>query len=249
MKNKIKNSAIIILFAKVLVKTITVLFKTTKLNAAAKRLKAKTLADNLDTQVLTFGVMSPTTIVVRGMVTAGINIATARANAEILVKALTKQENDNAKLIVQTIRDNGMNPIKIGAAGSVALVTGVGADVKGEGPAPDKTRFAATWPEPISVNQNTPMKLTLDLIGNDVLSKGKPYGAVSIGCFRQIGGVAPLRNNHPLAVSINPFSKMKFTDTYVVGQEKLIAYYTFFWIDVDGNPGPESPIFPYTITS
>src|ERR1017187_10105403 len=223
MKKVFKKVAKVFVMATVLTRNITVLFITKWLNAAAIRLKASNMAIALDAQVLTFGVMNPTTLVVKGMVTAGQNIAAQRVAAELLVKNLVLAEKANAKLITTTIRDNWMTPIKTGAAGDVSKIVGVGASVKGQGPAPDKTRFANTWPEPISVNQNIPMKLALELIGNDVLSKGKPYGAVSIGCYRQIGGIAPLRNNHPLAVLINPFSKMKFNDTYVVGQAGLTA--------------------------
>ena len=250
MKNRIKEiGKKIFLMAKVLVKEIIVLFPTKGLNSAAIRLKAKNLADNLDAQELTFGVMSPTTTVVKGMVTAGDSIVAQKQAAQLLVKSLVLAERANAKLIKTTINDNWLNTIKIGAAGDTAKIVGVGAAVKGQGTAPDKTKFGKTWPEVIGVNQNIPLKIALDLIINDVTMKGKPYGAVSIGCYRQVGGVAPLRNNHPLAVAVNPFSKMKFKDSFTSDQADLKVYYIFFWIDGDGNPGPESPVFPYTITS
>jgi hypothetical protein len=254
MKNGIKKIGInlgvrIILFAKVLVKEIVVLFPTRGLNSAAIRLKANNLSTNLDAQVATFGIMSPTTASVRLLVTKGQGIAAQRATAEKLVKSLVLQENANAKVITTTIRDNWMTPIKTGAAGDTSLIVGVGAAVKGQGTPPDTKRFANTWPEPIVVNQNIALKLTQELIGSDVLSKGKPYGAVSIGYYSQVGGVAPARNNHPLAVMGTPFSKMKFTDTFIAAQAGLIAYYIFFWVDKDGNKGPESPVFFYTVTA
>ena len=250
MNKLIRNTtAMYFILASVVVKNLTVLFKVRGLNFTAKRLKANSMATNLDAQTGTFGVMSPTTTIVKGYVTAGNLIASQRADAILLVASLTKQEKENAALIVKTIRDNWLGTIKTKAAGSIPLINGVGADVKGLGTMPDKTRFARTWPEPIVIDQNVPMRLELELIGNDVLSKGKPYGAVSIGCYRQIGGAAPLRNNHPLAEMIPGFSKMNFKDTFITGQEGKVAYYIFFWLDKDGKKGPESPVFPYTITS
>ena len=250
MKRVIRNTATMyFVLATVVVKNLTVLFKVGGLTYMAKRLKGNTMATNLDNQVALFGVMSPTTTIVKGYVTAGNLLASQRSDAQLLVKSLAKQEKENAALIVKTIRDNWLGTIKTKANGSIPLINGVGADVKGQGTPPDKTRFGKTWPEPIAVDQNVPMALELELIGNDVLSKGKPYGAVSIGCYRQVGGIAPLRNNHPLAVMIPGFSKMNFKDTYVAGEEDKTAYYIFFWLDKDGNKGPESPVFPYTITS
>ena len=100
MKKKIQIvTARIFVLATVVVKNLTVLFKIKGLNYASKRLKANTMATNLDDQVLTFGVMAPTTTVVKGYVTTGNQLALDRADAEILVKTLTKQEKDNACLL------------------------------------------------------------------------------------------------------------------------------------------------------
>jgi hypothetical protein len=81
------------------------------------------------------------------------------------------------------------------------------------------------------------------------LSKGKPYGAKSIICYRQVGGVAPMRNNHPLAVALPPFSKMKLEDTnFVTANIGQTVYYIFCWCDKAGNLGQESAIYFYTVT-
>ena len=86
------------------------------------------------------------------------------------------------------------------------------------------------------------------LIASDALSEGKVYGAKSIGCYRQVGGTAPVPNSHPLAAKLDPFSKMKLVDIdFTTGDINKTVYYIFYWIDKDGNKGPESAVFDYTV--
>ena len=58
-----------------------------------------------------------------------------------------------------------------------------------------------------------------------------------------------MRNNHPLAVALPPFSKMKLEDTnFVTANIGQTVYYIFCWCDKAGNLGQESAIYFYTVT-
>ena len=46
------------------------------------------------------------------------------------------------------------------------------------------------------------------------------------------------------------FSKMKLTDTnFITANIGQIVYYIFCWVDKDGNLGPESAVYFYTVTA
>ncbi len=240
----------IFLSIKVTVKKVTVLFVTRGWSNAGIRRKADLVADKVQGEVGILSAMEPTVAEVKQMVLDGEQLARDRVAAQSLVNSLVIKERKNTQLIKDSINDGWLKKIQRIANGNIDFITSLALDIKGMGTPPNKKRFGSTWPDVLSADQNTVMRLELGIIASDVLSRGKVYGAASIGCLRQIGGtVPPMRNDHPSMELTTSFSKMKFKDKFKAEDVGKIAYYIFFWVDTDGNRGPESPVFPYTITS
>jgi len=230
------------------IKQLIVLFKTKGLTDQQIRTKANSIAAAILLHIADFPSVLPLPAAMQAKVTAGNALDLQIDNARIALKNLEDQKAANLKDIVDTMNIQWTKQVQTDAAGDLVKITESGMDVKGMGPLPNKARFGATYPEVFKVNQNISLKIVLNLMASDVLSKGKVYGAKAIICLKQVGGVAPAPNNHPTMVKLNPFSKMSFTDTdFTSGDIGKIAYYIFYWVDKDGKAGPESVVFFYTV--
>ena len=246
MRNQKKIIRVIILWAAM--HRYIVLFKAKGYNLQQIRTKAGSVAAAIEANIGDYPTVLPLPAVVTTMVGAGNTISAEIATARIALLALEAAEAKNAQDIVNIMNLNWNGQVQTDAAGVLDKITQSGLDVKGMGPLPNKTRFGASYPDVLKVNQNVSLTIELSLICSDMLSKGKPYGATGIVCLKQIGGVPPMQNNHPLIVKFDPFSKMKFIDTaFTATQINTIVYYIFYWVKKDGTKGPESVVFFYTI--
>ena len=246
MENQKKIVRIIILWAAM--HKYIVLFKAKNYNLQQIRTKAGSVAAAILTNIGDYPTVLPLPPVVTTLVSEGNIISGKITDARIALKALEDQEAQNSLSITNIMNLNWNGQVQTDAAGVLDKITQSGLDVKGMGPLPNKARFAASYPDVYKVNQNVSLTIELGLIASDLLSRGKPYGATGIVCLKQIGGVPPMPNNHPLMVKFDPFSKMKFIDTaFTALQINLIVYYIFYWVKKDGTKGPESVVFFYTI--
>jgi hypothetical protein len=242
--------AILVVLATVVNKALIPLFKVKGLTISQIYTKATTVTNAIETNVLTFGVMDPTTAEMLDDIVAGQLLVTQIQDKEVELKTMREELTENLDKVKSNMIYNYCTSVKNSAGGVKSIVQLTGLELKGMGPAKTLIRFNNTYPEPYKVNQSIGLRIILDLMASDALSKGKPYGAKSIICYRQVGGIAPLRNNHPLAVAMPPFGKMKLTDTnFITANIGQIVYYIFCWVDKDGNIGPESAVYFYTVTA
>ncbi|MEI6817556.1 MAG: hypothetical protein WCL14_13175 [Bacteroidota bacterium] len=242
--------ALFLVLATVVNKALLPLFTTRGLSAAQQYAKAKTVTNNLVTNVSVFGVMSPTTTTMLSDIATGQLYISDIASLRLQILAKEQLLKENLKMVNNNMTYQYCPAVKKTANGVKSVVDLSGLICKGFGPAKTMVRFNNSFPEPIKADQNIGLRVIQSLIPSDVLSKGKPYGAKSIMCYRQVGGAAPLTNNHPLATRMVPFSKMKMIDTNFTSADiGKTVYYIFCWVDKDGNLGPESAVYDYTITA
>ena len=231
-------------------KALLPLFTTRGLSASQQYAKAKTVTNNLVTNVGVFGVMAPTTTQMLLDIAAGQTYISDIAALRLQILAKEQLLEENLKMVNNNMTYQYCPSVKKTANGVKSVVDLSGLTCKGFGPAKTMVRFNNTFPEPYKVDQNIGLRIIQSLIPSDVLSRAKPWGAKSIMCYRQIGGAAPATNNHPLAVAMVPFSKLKLTDTnFIAADIGKIVYYIYCWVDKDGNLGPESAVYPYVITA
>ncbi len=242
--------ALFIVMATVINKTLIPLFTTRGLSATQQYAKAKTVTNNLVTNVGVFGVMSPTTATMLTDIGTGQTLIADIASLRMQIHTKEQLLEENLKLVNNNMVYQYCPSVKKTANGVKSVIDLSGLICKGFGPPKTMVRFNNTFPEPYKVDQNIGLRIIQSLIPSDVLSRAKPYGAKSIMCYRQVGGAAPATNNHPLAVALVPFSKLKLTDTnFIAADIGKTVYYIYCWVDKDGKLGPESSVYPYVITA
>jgi hypothetical protein len=242
--------SVFIAMAMVVNKALLPLFTTKGLNSGQIYTKATTVTNAIETNSVTFGVMSPTTADMLINIVAGQTLNTEIEALRLQILTKEQQRDENLAQVVSDMTYKYCPSVKTTANGVKSIVDLSGLICKGFGVPKTLDRFNNTFPEPFKIDQNIGLRIILNLMASDALSKGKVYGAKSIMCYRQVGGIPPQKNNHPLAKSLVPFSKMKLTgtdfDTTMVGQT---VYYIFCWVDKDGNLGNESSVYAYVITA
>ncbi len=242
--------ALFFVLATVVNKALLPLFTTKGLSSTQQYAKAKTITTNIQTNLVTFGVMVPTTASLLTDIGAGQTLESEISSLRLQVLLKEQQRDENLKAITNTLIYQYCPSIKKTANGVKSIIDMSGLSVKGFGPPKTLVRFNNTFPEPYKIDQNIGLRIIQNLMPSDVLGRGKPYGAKSILCYRQIGGAAPATNNHPLAVALVPFSKMKLTDTSFTSADiGKTVYYIYCWVDKDGKLGPESAVYPYIVTA
>ena len=240
--------AVFIALAMVVNKALLPLFTVRGLSSTQQFAKAKTVTTNLQSNLPTFGIMDPPTATMLTEIAAGQAMEIEISDLRLQIITLEGQRDEKLKKIVSDITYNYCSTVKKKANGVKSIVDLSGMICKGFGTPKTMVRFNNTFPEPFKIDQNIGLRIIQSLMPSDVLSKGKVYGAKSIMCYRQVGGVAPSTNNHPLATSMVPFSQLKLTDTnFVAGDIGKTVYYIFCWVDKDGKLGPESAVYDYTL--
>src|ERR1035437_6179590 len=236
--------SVFIAMAMVVNKALLPLFTTKGLNSGQVYTKATTVTNKIQTNVVTFGVMDPTTADMLLNIEAGQALNTEIESLRLQIITKEQQRDENLVQVVSDMTYKYCPSVKGTANGVKSIIDLSGLICKGFGVPKTLDRFNNIYPEPFKIDQNIGLRIILNLMASDALSKGKVYGAKSIMCYRQVGGIPPAKNNHPLATSLVPFSKMKLIDTnFAAADIGKTVYYIFCWVDKDGKLGNESNVF------